>query len=43
MAQQAVTVRADAIFYGDNTEFRNPFREEKRSSGRRRAAKPAST
>ena len=27
MAQQAVTVRADAIFYGDNTEFRNPFRE----------------
>jgi hypothetical protein len=27
IAQQAVTVRADAIFYGDNTEFRNPFRE----------------
>ena len=27
MAQRAVTVRADAIFYGDNTEFRNPFRE----------------
>jgi hypothetical protein len=27
LAQQAVTVRADAIFYGDNTEFRNPFRE----------------
>jgi hypothetical protein len=27
MAQQAVTVRADAIFYGDNTEFHNPFRE----------------
>ena len=27
MAQQAVTVHADAIFYGDNTEFRNPFRE----------------
>lgn len=27
MAQQAVTVRADAIFYGDNTEFSNPFRD----------------
>ena len=27
MAQQAVTVRADALFYGDNTEFHNLFRE----------------
>ena len=26
-AQEPVTVRADFIFYGDNTEFRNPFRE----------------
>jgi hypothetical protein len=26
-AQQAVDVRADVIFYGDNTEFHNPFRE----------------
>ena len=24
---QSVTIRADALFYGDNTEFRNPFRE----------------
>jgi hypothetical protein len=26
-AQPAVTLGADLIFYGDNTEFRNPFRE----------------
>ena len=26
-AQERLTVRADLIFYGDNTEFRNPFRE----------------
>jgi hypothetical protein len=26
-AQQALHVSADVIFYGDNTEFRNPFRE----------------
>lgn len=26
-AQQAITVQGSAIFYGDNTEFRNPFRE----------------
>jgi len=26
-AQQGLTVGAAAIFYGDNTEFRNPFRE----------------
>jgi hypothetical protein len=26
-AQERVTVTADLIFYGDNTEFRNPFRE----------------
>jgi hypothetical protein len=26
-AQARVTVTADLIFYGDNTEFRNPFRE----------------
>jgi hypothetical protein len=25
--QQGLTVGADAIFYGDNTEFQNPFRE----------------
>jgi hypothetical protein len=27
VAQERLTARADAIFYGDNTEFRNPFRE----------------
>lgn len=27
VAQEHVTLRADALFYGDNTEFRNPFRE----------------
>ncbi|HEY7500393.1 MAG TPA: hypothetical protein VH740_17865 [Vicinamibacterales bacterium] len=26
-AQEHVTFRADVLFYGDNTEFRNPFRE----------------
>lgn len=26
-AQQGLTLGANAIFYGDNTEFRNPFRE----------------
>lgn len=26
-AQQGLTLGAEAIFYGDNTEFRNPFRE----------------
>jgi hypothetical protein len=26
-AQESVTLRADLIFYGDNTEFSNPFRE----------------
>jgi hypothetical protein len=26
-AQESITLRADLIFYGDNTEFRNPFRE----------------
>ena len=26
-AQEHVTVRSDVLFYGDNTEFRNPFRE----------------
>jgi hypothetical protein len=26
-AQERVTVTADLIFYGDNTEFRNPFRK----------------
>jgi hypothetical protein len=26
-AQQSLELRADVIFYGDNTEFRNPFRE----------------
>lgn len=26
-AQDTVAVRADVLFYGDNTEFRNPFRE----------------
>jgi hypothetical protein len=27
LAQEHVTVTADLIFYGDNTEFRNPFRK----------------
>ena len=27
LAQTGVSVGADALFYGDNTEFRNPFRE----------------
>jgi hypothetical protein len=26
-AQERVTLQADVLFYGDNTEFRNPFRE----------------
>lgn len=26
-AQESVTLRSDILFYGDNTEFRNPFRE----------------
>jgi hypothetical protein len=26
-AQQGLTTAADVVFYGDNTEFRNPFRE----------------
>jgi hypothetical protein len=26
-AQDHVTIRSDLLFYGDNTEFRNPFRE----------------
>jgi hypothetical protein len=26
-AQQVITVQGDVVFYGDNTEFRNPFRE----------------
>ena len=26
-AQEPLTVRSDFLFYGDNTEFRNPFRE----------------
>lgn len=26
-AQQGLTLGADLVFYGDNTEFRNPFRE----------------
>src|SRR6476659_10733703 len=26
-AQQHVTARSDILLYGDNTEFRNPFRE----------------
>jgi hypothetical protein len=26
-AQQHITARADVLLYGDNTEFRNPFRE----------------
>ena len=26
-AQERITVAADVLFYGDNTEFRNPFRE----------------
>jgi hypothetical protein len=27
LAQDSVSIRADVLFYGDNTEFRNPFRE----------------
>jgi hypothetical protein len=27
IAQEHVTLRSDFLFYGDNTEFRNPFRE----------------
>jgi hypothetical protein len=27
LAQEHVTLQADTIFYGDDTEFRNPFRE----------------
>lgn len=27
LAQPGVTLHADLLFYGDNTEFRNPFRE----------------
>jgi hypothetical protein len=26
-AQEALAIRSDFLFYGDNTEFRNPFRE----------------
>ena len=26
-AQEQITIRSDFLFYGDNTEFRNPFRE----------------
>jgi hypothetical protein len=26
-AQEQLTIRSDFLFYGDNTEFRNPFRE----------------
>lgn len=26
-AQEQLTIRSDLLFYGDNTEFRNPFRE----------------
>src|SRR5688500_3573230 len=26
-AQENVTLRSDILLYGDNTEFRNPFRE----------------
>src|SRR5688572_16924207 len=26
-AQEKVTLRSDLLLYGDNTEFRNPFRE----------------
>src|SRR4051794_31182530 len=26
-AQDTVTLRTDVLLYGDNTEFRNPFRE----------------
>lgn len=26
-AQEQLTIRTDLLFYGDNTEFRNPFRE----------------
>jgi hypothetical protein len=32
-ARQGVTVGANVIFYGDNTEFRNPFREGETSFG----------
>ncbi len=27
LAQESVTLRTDLLLYGDNTEFRNPFRE----------------
>jgi hypothetical protein len=27
LAQESVTLRSDVLLYGDNTEFRNPFRE----------------
>jgi hypothetical protein len=26
-AQESITLRSDILLYGDNTEFRNPFRE----------------
>src|SRR5687767_11022121 len=26
-SQEQITIRSDFLFYGDNTEFRNPFRE----------------
>ncbi len=26
-AQEQIAIQADVLFYGDNTEFRNPFRE----------------
>ena len=27
VAQERITIAADVLLYGDNTEFRNPFRE----------------
>src|SRR5688572_7392750 len=27
LAQEQLAIRSDFLFYGDNTEFRNPFRE----------------
>jgi hypothetical protein len=37
-AQERVTLQADALFYGDDTEFRNPFREGETILGRRARA-----
>ena len=42
-AQERVTLRSDVLFYGDNTEFRNPFREARRSSARRLASPSSPT